>query len=420
MKFEGWWLRTCLVTCNFKLRTFLAVTVLALLPANAAAQAVATVERKLLPFRLGPLETVPKSFWDGLTFLRDEEDRQRSLKAEISFGLSGDEAGERSLFRLNTGIGLSRGVFPSEVSVVSRLFLQLRDGQLQEDITSLQITYDYHASHHVEYFAFAERVSDSFLSIQHRYEVGFGARAGLQFGRSGDGRATDSHFAAVAAGLPAVDASLPAVRSAIRGGTAAQAGLQEVTPPEWANFRSSMDDMKRALAYRQTRLFLGVAVSVFSEIESAVLDVATVPAGGSGNASDVPVRSRVAIAPQQRYRTSIRPSFRFRPSSQVQIAVFPYFKLPLDGARRVTVADGSRRLDYRRDILSEMSATIRKEQTGLENVELVFTFNHYYDNVPPALPQSLVSSTLAAGRVFDRTAAEGTHRVIALALRLRW
>ena len=50
----------------------------------------------------------------------------------------------------------------------------------------------------------------------------------------------------------------------------------------------------------------------------------------------------------------------------------------------------------------------------------MFTFNHFFDSVPPALPASLVAETLAAGRVFDRTAAEGAHRVIALALRLRW
>jgi hypothetical protein len=390
----------------------LALALLHVPGASASAQVVAAVERKLLPLRFGALDAVPATFWDGLTFLREEEDRQRSLKADISFGLTGDEAGDESLFRLNTGIGLSRGIFPSEVSVVSRLFLQLRNGQLQEDLTSLQITYDYHASHHVEYFAFAERFSNSFLSIQQRYEVGFGARVGLQIGRTKDWAATAARFDAVERSLAGVETAL----AQSRGGPGAVAAA--ITPPEWARFHSALHDLAHALEYRQTRIFLAAAASLFSEIESASLNVGTFPVGG--DPSDLSPRSRVTIPTQQRYRLSLRPSFRLRPSADVVITVLPYFKLPIDGPRRVVLPDGRRQLDYRRDILSEMSWTVRREQTGLENVALVLTFNHFYDPVPPALPASLVSDALASGRQFEQTSAATTHKVTALSLRLTW
>jgi len=396
------------------LRGLALVLLMAITPAPAAAQAIAAVERKLLPYLLGPLQTVPASFWEGLRFLRDEEDRQRSLKADISFGLTGDEAGDQSLFRLNTGIGLSRGVFPSEVSVVTRVFLQLRDGQLQEDVTSLQISYDYHGSHHVEYFAFAERFSDSFLSIQQRYEVGLGARVGVHLGRSREWRNAEARFAAVQAALPDVQAALAAVPNA------GASGAPDVLTSDWAGFRSAVSDLRHVLEYRRTRLFVGLSASLFSEIESASLTVVTLPIAPTGGSADAPARTRVSLGPQQRYRMSFRPTFIVRPAGGVQVTVMPYFKLPLDGARRVTLPDGSRPLDYRRDILSELNWSIRREQTGLENVALVLTFNHFFDRVPPALPASLIADTLAAGRVFDRTVAEGTHRVTALSLRLTW
>jgi len=380
------------------------------LPSTVSAQAVADFERRLLPLQSGALNRLPVPFWAGLALLREEEDRQRSLLADITFGLSGDEAGERSLFKLNTGIALSRGVFPAELSVVSRLGLQLRDGRLQEDVTSLQITYDYHASHHVQYFTFAERFTDSFLSIQQRYEVGFGARVGASFGRVGNWRVSDARFAAVRTGLADVEqarATAPAMAEAFE-------------PIELTRARTAIDNLHHAIEDRQARLLLGMVASVFAELERAELDVTSFPSGGSPADPAGAITSKVALDAEQRYRLNLRPTLRFRPSAQVVITVFPYFKLPLDGPRYVRMPDGQRRLDYRRDVLSEMVWSIRSEQTGLESVDAVFTFNHHFDNVPPALPEAMIADAAEAGREFIRVTAEQRHRVLALSLRLRW
>lgn len=387
-------------------------------PGAVSAQDVTTFERKLLPFRVGPLADVPRSFWDAVKFWREEEERQRALKAEINFGLSGDQAGEKSLYKLNTGISLSRGVFPSEVSVVSKFQLQVRDGQLQEDVTSLQITYDYHTTNDVQYFAFAERFTDSFMSIGQRYEIGFGARYGRQWGRVGDWRTADARLSEVKAGLPALEKALPNIRASLPPGGPAQLGLPDVAASDLASFQSEVDTLKYSMDEHQARLLLGLAASMFSEIESATLEVSTRPSPGSG--TDAPIKTKFGLPSTHRYRVSVRPTIRVRPTSEILISVFPYFKLPLGGPTHVTLDDGSRRLDYRRDVLSELSWSIRREQTGLENVEFVVTYNHYFDNVPPTLPAALVRDTLAAGRVFDITTAEKSHEYVALSLRLRW
>jgi hypothetical protein len=380
-------------------------------PAPAGAQLVADTERRLLAERAGALRGVDSRFWAGLSFLRQEEDRQRSLKADISFGLTGDEAGERSLFKLNTGITLSRGVFPSEVTVVSKLGLQQRDGQLQEDVTTLLISYDYHTTGHVEYFAFAERFTDSFLSIQQRYEVGFGLRFGRHFGHV-PGWARTRRI------LDEFEASLPSARQAVSTlSEEARRELPALGPGATDGLPRAKERLEHALRDRAARLFLGFVASAFAELERAEIDVVSAPAAGS---SEPAATIKVPVPATQRYRLSLRPSIVVRPTDEIEIVVHPYFKVPLDGSQRVTMPDGSRRLDYRRDVISAMEWTIKEEQTGLESVGFVLNVNHYFDNTPPSVPASVIANAAALGRTLDRTSAERTHRLVSLALKLKW
>ncbi len=403
------------------LRTWATICTLAAataMPGLASAQTLANLERQLLPLQEGALKGAPgvdATLWESLTALRTEEDRQRAIKGNVTFGMTGDESGPRSLFKLNTGIGLSRGVFPSEVTVDSFLSLQLANGQIQEDVTSLKISYDYHTSRQLQYFAFAERFSDNFLSIQQRYEVGFGARLGLDFGRLGDWRETDRQFANFRRNLPGVRAVAATLAAP------AQARLQATGVMDEARFNAALDNLDYMVRDRQTRFFVGLAASVFAEIEHASIDVVSSPTTTGANAADqAPLRSKISLDGTQRYRLNIRPTIRVRASREVLIRVYPYWKLPLDGPQRVTLPNGERRLDYRRDVISEMTWSIRPEETGLESVDFVFMFNHFFDNVPPRLPAQVVEDAALAGRTLDRVSAEEGHRFVSMSLRVRW
>ena len=311
-----------------------AALVVGALSGQARAQTIAGVERALLPLAADTLADVPDTFWSGLTFVRTEEDRQRSLRADITFGLNGDETDSRSLFRFNTGIALARAAYPSEVTVVSRLALQLRDGDVQEDVTSLQISYDYHSAHNVEYFAFAERFADNFLSIQQRYEVGFGARGGITIGRTGAWREVDQQFEDVERGLPEVDRALATAAPAARAGRTGPA------PDDIARLRTALTHLRRSYRERHARVFVGLAASVFAELERAELDLVRTDLAPATPAAAVPVRVKVPLAGTHRYRLTLRPTLRVRPSGDVLITVLPYYKLPLDGPRRVPGQDG--------------------------------------------------------------------------------
>jgi hypothetical protein len=388
-----------------------AAIVLAAAPAEA--QALATLERQLLPLQEGILKGgVDGTFWESLAFLRAEEDRQRAIRGNVTFGMTGDSSGPRSLFKLNTGIGLSRGVYPSELTVDTFLSLQLANGQVQEDVTSLKISYDYHTTKELQYFGFVERFSDNFLSISQRYEVGFGARLGFSFGRLNDWRETDRQFANFRRNLPAVRAV------AAKLPTLGQIRLQPTGLLDEPRFEKTLDNLDQMVRDRQERLFLGIAASVFAEVEQAAIDATSFPiAPASGQA---PVRVKTFLDGSHRYRLNIRPTIRFRASREVSFRVYPYMKLPIDGPRHVTLPNGQRRLDYRRDVLSDMTWSIRPEETGLEGVDFIFTFNHFFDNAPPMLPQRVIDDAAAAGRVFDRVIAEEGHRFVSMSLRVRW
>jgi hypothetical protein len=383
-------------------------------PGPARAQAVANLERQLLPLQEGVLKGaagIDATLWDSLAFLRAEEERQRAVKGSVTFGLTGDESGPRSLFKLNTGISLARGNYPSEITVDTFLGLQLVNGQVQEDVTSLKISYDYHTTDAVEYFAFAERFSDNFLSIQQRYEVGFGARVGFHAGRVGNWRETDRHFANLRRNLPGIRtiaATLP------QASVTRQQAIRVLDP---MRFDTALDNLEHMVQDEQARLFVGVAASVFAEIENAAIDVLSIP---SADPAAPTLKTKIDLEGEHRYRLNLRPTIRFRPSRQILLRVYPYWKLPLDGWQRVTLPNGERRFDYRRDVLSEMTWSIRPEDTGVEGVEFVFTFNHFFDNVPPFVPAKFIDDAAAAGRVLDRLIAEEGHRFVAMSLRIRW
>jgi hypothetical protein len=383
---------------------------------HAHGQTIANLERQLLPLQEGALKDAPEidaGLWESLAFLRAEEERHRAVKATVTFGLTGDESGPRSLFKLNTGISLSRSAYPSEISVDTFLGLQLVDGRTQEDVTSLKISYDYHTTNRLQYFAFAERFSDNFLSIDQRYEVGFGARVGFGVGRVGAWLETDRQFENLRRNLPGVRAAAPLLLPAV------QARLQATRVLDPARFDVALDNLEHMIRDEQTKLFVGFAASVFAEIENASIEVVSSPREGHGGTLPS-LRDDIELEGSHRYRLNVRPTIRFRPSRHIAIRIHPYWKLPLDGPRRVVRADGGRRLDYRRDVFSEMTWSIRPEDTGVEGVDFVFTFNHFFDNVPPMVPAAVVEEAAGAGLVLNPVTAEEGHRFVGMSLRIRW
>ena len=82
----------------------------------------------------------------------------------------------KELSKLNLTSSIGKGFFPYELTFVTDSIFQLEDGAIKENVTKLLLTYQYYFQKWLEGYAFVERFSDSYLSIQQRYEIGTGIK----------------------------------------------------------------------------------------------------------------------------------------------------------------------------------------------------------------------------------------------------
>jgi len=82
----------------------------------------------------------------------------------------------KELSKLNLNSSISKGFFPNELTFITDSSFQLEDGAVKENVTKLLLNYEYYFSKGLEGYVFVERFSDSYLSIQQRYEIGTGLK----------------------------------------------------------------------------------------------------------------------------------------------------------------------------------------------------------------------------------------------------
>lgn len=82
----------------------------------------------------------------------------------------------KELSKLNLNSSVSKGFFPNELTFITDSSFQLEDGAVTENVTKLLLNYEYYVQPWIEGYVFVERFSDSYLSIQQRYEIGTGVK----------------------------------------------------------------------------------------------------------------------------------------------------------------------------------------------------------------------------------------------------
>jgi hypothetical protein len=154
-------------------------------------------------------------------------------------------------------------------------------------------------------------------------------------------------------------------------------------------------------------VYAGVAVSLFSEIEQGKIETQT--AGAEKKSFTLPATHRV--------RWTVRPTFIVRPAEKLELSLYPYWKLPLQGPRRVTI-DGEEELDYRLDLSTAVTWSLPSDTTGFEQVSFSLKFNRYFDNIPPRLGAETLAAEQSSG--LKKTIAHKGHNAAALELTIKW
>jgi hypothetical protein len=259
-------------------------------------------------------------------------------------------------------------------------------------------TWDCSRRRQLETYAFTERFSDSFMSIDRRFEVGGGAKLEWHSVRLND------EGADTLGKLMALRAS----REAAKGVFDTMAGAQTGTPNFDSLFPTSVLDNREAFARNVYSVWeAGVAFSLFRESErpgalaTTIVDAAGIPVPDSLGKTERLLNPPVSDAD----RLTIRPSFIWRPRKEFAFTSLYYYKARLGSGSSV---DGVR--DARRDIMLRADWRVGELTKDRGSPTIGFVIEKREDPVPPDLDS--LSSLLAAvpGGSFTVLAAEREHR----------
>lgn len=355
--------------------------------------------------------------------------RENALRGTVAVSFSGDQAGfqgdnpqpgdsseaeripNEEFFKLGTDLHLSVGWYPRQIRVRSGASFQLRDGELEEDLTRLLFTYKQYWRPSFETFVFAERFSDSFMSIDQRWEIGGGVKlewarkkkrgfpqrygkadpygVGLKLiNQLGDAlgptclvagrrpaaltergnrrRATlvaalrrDEELATAAGRLQRARSDLMLDQSHAAAYAVAQAKVEEVC-------RHLL-----ALEKEEARYEFGFSTAVFAELERATVTV---------RSADSESRE-FGLKADQLYRYSLRPSFTIRPNDRFSIDYKHYLKVKIDGST-----------DTRQDAELSIDIRVGKDTSNLEDIAITLAVAYHTDNEPPTVPLEVLES----------------------------
>ncbi|SRR6266446_9729751 len=182
-----------------------------------------------------------------------------------------------------------------------------------------------------------------------------------------------------------------------------EALFKDVDDEQW-------QDAFNAQKQRDKIFRLGVAVSVFAELEHATLKY-TPPAAGTGSAT-TPRTVPITAAP--RYRYVVRPTFECWPSRRWALRGDWYLKLPLGDTSTRIPGGAEPRYDYRYDLDLTSEFTVNDKEIGQPgNVTVGLRYRRIFDNVPP-----FSHSGGASAAPF--LIAPDTHTRISMDFSIRW
>jgi hypothetical protein len=357
------------------------------------------------PLRAGEQTKEPQSgggqnmAWEAFAlraraYFRKIDDALGRFELGLRAGFMQHQAGETNFLKLDLGASLSQDSYPHQIRFDTGTSFVIQNDSYQENVSALRLNYDRYLAPWLESFGFVERFTDSYLSIQQRFEVGAGLKVEWRVFPDRDRLAEEGRDLA-----EAVDRELetfaasPEVRR--------DPGLRR----QVSNLERERDRVWQFLRRSLERLELGLAVNVFSEIEQAALETFLDPAGTS---------VKITLDGEHRLRYVVRPSFAFRPSESLTFRGQFYWKGPLGSPQR---RDG--RLDYRYDTL--LSAEFGLPVSAGWAKKLLFKVEHkiHYDHCPPRIPALVQAEYSAQGGVLRATEARPRHAEFSLSLELK-
>lgn len=333
-------------------------------------------------------KTVIEDFWKSIKFLDKYERDQTKFKGDVSFGLNGDNADNQDQLKLNSGIKITRGIYPGELEFSSNLGVVINNKKFNEDVSNIYLAYDYHPkvwdSLAMENFAFLSRVTDGFLGVQQRYEVGVGTIFAFWSKKlTKKGKVEESSLKIIDYDKTKFNAKSGIWGICDKSNSHCLIHLnKELKSGDIENLEKAKHETNLSIRKLFSKFRGGILIGILFETEkvrytdsiSFVDPISTLKSRKS-----VPVDFDVT----QKLRWQIRPTLDFKPSDSWSLKFRPYFKLPMPWRwyEYEVNGNGDKRFDYRIDLFTTLSIKLA-EPSPNKTVALDFVYNLFYDNAP--------------------------------------
>jgi hypothetical protein len=352
--------------------------------------------------------TWQEKVYHAIDFLKTYEKEVPPFNLSVQVAFDGNKAGEEDLYKLGLKTEMKYNTFPRAFRFGAGMNVQSKNGKFQENVTTLLVNYDYHLFPWLETYGFVERFSDSYLSIQQRYEIGGGIKYELDL---------------------------------LTPGWKKKSKLYKHATKAFDEFKSHIDehdtstdkklllDQLNALKIEGTRivetlkkkyawLSLGIAVSLFSEIEHPEIETYTdniIQENGVTNIQETQNTEKFVIDKDHRFRIVLRPSIVIRPWAYLSLEGMYYRKLPLGSPTKI-----DKHYDYRTDSVARIKLILPIVPNWANEVSLIFEYHHHYNNIPPQIPQSTIDNYLTLQKHLRKTVAEKTHEQFIFSLAVKF
>ncbi|MDH3890287.1 MAG: hypothetical protein OEV49_04320 [candidate division Zixibacteria bacterium] len=357
----------------------------------------------------------------------DEEKRMIQWDMGVVASFKNDFADGKSESVLNISTDFSKGGYPREFRFVTTSSVELEASKLDDEVTGLLLNYDYYIHPHVETYAFMERFSDTYMGIDQRFEFGIGlkfeyacfglvdskdrvvverARRNLISARAEDTTLCKKTPKSKLDSLTCDKRILTAKLVSLGAIEVKKRTLEHVNEIEAAKreinridqsieklpiditalkepLHGKVDKALTSIRKRKSRVKLGLALSIFRELEKAntknLVDT-LVTIDTLDKVVAVTDTTSLSIDPTERYRWVIRPSVAVRITQDLEIKGYHYWKLPLSHPGKI---DGC--YDIRKDASCAVKWDVAKDGDLEPKVSIKLSYDFRTDSHPPSV-----------------------------------
>jgi hypothetical protein len=356
-----------------------------------------------------------KKFAEISDFLEKKKNDLFPIELMVDVSFNGHKAGDNSLFKLDIRVDIDSREYPSKFRFKAGTTLQFKNNILQEDVTTLLVSYNYYLEPWLMMYGFVERFSDSFLSIQHRYEIGGGIMFELDLGKKKreivrEKESYQCQFEKV------FKEKMPETWNDAGDAISLRKKIEDHLPSfYYYNSKKKADELVKEekcffniLKKNLTRVSASLAFTIFSELEKAeietFIDEQITGEDGTTRICEGTTPTKFPLEGEQRFRFTLRPRLEIKIGENFSIKGHIYLKYPLGKPQKVFG-----RTDYRYDGSLRAELNVSMPFSWAKKAALFFEYQRHYDNLPPRLAESIIAENLSNGKILRKTIADDTH-----------